>query len=61
MNVPNSFCFYESKNFLGIINEQKVCIFSFTPLPDDKILVWSKLKQIADDILVISTFPTMYS
>ena len=26
--------------------------FSFVnPLPDDKILDWSKLKQIADDIL----------
>ena len=24
------------------------------PLPDDKILVWSKLKQIADDILTHS-------
>ena len=24
---------------------------SFKPLPDDKILDWSKLKQIADDIL----------
>ena len=24
---------------------------SFNPLPDDKILDWSKLKQIADDIL----------
>ena len=23
----------------------------FNPLPDDKILDWSKLKQIADDIL----------
>ena len=23
----------------------------FNPLPDDKILEWSKLKQIADDIL----------
>ena len=26
---------------------------SFNPLPDDKILDWSKLKQIADDILKI--------
>ena len=24
---------------------------SVTPLPDDKILDWSKLKQTADDIL----------
>ena len=24
---------------------------TFNPLPDDKILDWSKLKQIADDIL----------
>ena len=26
-------------------------LFLFNPLPDDKILDWSKLKQIADDIL----------
>ena len=25
--------------------------FALNPLPDDKILDWSKLKQIADDIL----------
>ena len=25
--------------------------WAFNPLPDDKILDWSKLKQIADDIL----------
>ena len=25
-------------------------ILGFNPLPDDKILDWSKLKQIADDI-----------
>ena len=24
---------------------------TFKPLPDDKVLDWSKLKQIADDIL----------
>ena len=24
---------------------------AFKPLPDDKILDWSKLKQISDDIL----------
>ena len=24
---------------------------TFNPLPDDKILDWSKLKQMADDIL----------
>ena len=24
---------------------------TLNPLPDDKILVWSKLKQVADDIL----------
>ena len=29
-----------------------VCVFFlFNPFPDDKILDWSKLKQIADDIL----------
>ena len=27
------------------------CTGVFNSLPDDKILVWSKLKQIADDIL----------
>ena len=26
-------------------------VVSFNPLPDDQILDWSKLKQIADDIL----------
>ena len=26
-------------------------LFFFNPLPDDKDLDWSKLKQIADDIL----------
>ena len=26
-------------------------LFFISPLPDDKILDWSKLKQIADDIL----------
>ena len=25
--------------------------YFFNPLPDDKILDWSKLEQIADDIL----------
>ena len=25
--------------------------FTINPLPDDKILDWSRLKQIADDIL----------
>ena len=28
-----------------------ICLMLFNPLPDDKILEWSKLKQIADDIL----------
>ena len=27
--------------------------FSFNPLPDDKILDWSKLKQIANDIFIL--------
>ena len=27
------------------------CFLSFNPLPDEKILHWSKLKEIADDIL----------
>ena len=29
----------------------KNCGAKFNPLPGDKILDWSKLKQIADDIL----------
>ena len=33
------------------MNGELVSIESFNPLPDDKILVWSKLKQVADDIL----------
>ena len=28
-----------------------LCKNGFNPLPDDKILDWSKLKQIADNIL----------
>ena len=32
------------------ITEAKCYVFE-SPLPDDKILDWSKLKQIADDIL----------
>ena len=34
--------------FLPIFH-QKV-FYTFNPLPDDKILDWSRLKQIADDI-----------
>ena len=26
-------------------------LYCFNPLPDNKILTWPKLKQIADDIL----------
>ena len=29
----------------------QVIVLVFNPLPDDKILDWSKLKQIVDDIL----------
>ena len=29
----------------------KTSSLSINPLPEDKILVWSKLKEIADDIL----------
>ena len=38
---------------LNIITLRDVCIFGFVinPLPNDKILDWSKPKQIADDIL----------
>ena len=37
-----------------VLGEKKTTLFSsivFNPLPDNKILDWSKLKQIADDIL----------
>ena len=34
--------------FQNLWQNQMDCI---NPLPDDKILDWSKLKQIADDIL----------
>ena len=47
-----------AKSFLHVCCEKgrircvKVTIdFLLNPLPDDKILDWSKLKQIADDIL----------
>ena len=30
------------------------------PLPDDKILDWSKLKQIADDILTLYSIDTHF-
>ena len=43
---------------LVLVNHRKELCFklnigckSFTTSPDDKILVWSKLKEIADDIL----------
>ena len=34
----------KSNEYTGLV------IFNFNPLPDDNILDWSKLKQIADDI-----------
>ena len=42
--------------FFICVNEDKAVqksflYFGFNPLPDDKILDWFKLKQIADDIL----------
>ena len=36
---------------LSIWASRKSCLQRVNPLPDNKILVWSKLKQIADDIL----------
>ena len=40
------------------LNEEKwenvpfpIVLYSFNPLPDNKILDWSKLKRTADDIL----------
>ena len=35
----------------NLIDPQENFRGNFIPLPDDKILDWSKLKQIADDIL----------
>ena len=34
-----------------ITSNDIIIIILINPLPDDKILDWSKLKQIADDIL----------
>ena len=58
-NVFLSFPYYKICTFE--IHEQRMFSKTFhpvmktsgllTPLPDDKILDWSKLKQIADDIL----------
>ena len=36
---------------MGKDNEKYSVSLSINQLPDDKILDWSKLKQIADDIL----------
>ena len=40
---------------MNLVLEVKICYCkndqSLNPLPDNKILDWSKLKQIADDIL----------
>ena len=36
---------------LFVISPNHGFVISFNPLSDDKILDWSKLKQIADDIL----------
>ena len=33
------------------LKQEDLPVSVFNPLPDDKILDWSKLKQIADDIL----------
>ena len=38
-------------HFLLFTGHQFPQVIFFNPLPDDKILDWSKLKQIADDIL----------
>ena len=41
----------DSKVFNSAPNNKMLGFFIFNPLPDDKILDWSKLKKIADDIL----------
>ena len=51
---------FQKPSFFGVVKsrlcdkELKTCSFyhlqTFNPLSDDKILDWSKLKQIADDI-----------
>ena len=43
-NLPPPLCYCRIKLFVGFICH-------FNPLPDNKIVDWSKLKQIADDIL----------
>ena len=40
-----------SRKFLDKNKNGRGSQLTFNPLPDDKILDWSKLKQIADDIL----------
>ena len=42
-------CIHMVKDKKGLLPFQYISLFN--PLPDDKILDWSKLKQIADDIL----------
>ena len=39
-----------SRVALDILVYESVIKYIINPLPDDKILHWSKLKQIADDI-----------
>ena len=42
------------ENELSTIQSSKGSCATFNPLPDDKILDWSELKQIADNILTHS-------
>ena len=38
-----------------------VGIYSINPLPDDEILEWSKLKEIADNILTLHSIDTHFN
>ena len=65
MQSNSFFCFfvrYTDKNNLGFrlnssfilkVNVHIICLelYLLNPLPDNKIFYWSKLKQIANDIL----------
>ena len=42
---------YQEQAALVLVSNDCYSFLDLNPLPDDKILDWSKLKQIADDTL----------
>ena len=53
--------FTDVQSEICLCNQQIEFDLTLNPLPDDMILDWSKLKQIADDILTLSqTSPGFY-